>query len=147
MQVVFANTSFDSICTSLDERESDWYVNKAGVVQQRGGSKPHRNMCNSVCRPRLSLRGNALADPFTTSLLGLECQRSHIGSRTFCVCNERAHDLARRGAISTFSRPEPVLGNLSSYVNRAVKNWILWKCQSEWSNRSNCRRARPTRTK
>ena len=38
--------------------------------------------------------------------------------------NERADDLAKKGADTPFTGPEPVLGLPYSVVNRAIGNWM-----------------------
>lgn len=53
--------------------------------------------------------------------------------------NERADSLSRRRSISIFSGPELSFGILPNHGNTGIANWTLWRFQSEWTCRSNCR--------
>ena len=56
--------------------------------------------------------------------------------------NERADELAKKGADTKFTGPEPVLGLLYSVVKRAIGDWMERKHIEYWKSSKDCKHSK-----
>ena len=56
--------------------------------------------------------------------------------------NERADELAKKGADTPFTGPEPVLGLPDSVVKRAIRDWMERKHIECWKSNNDCRHSK-----
>ena len=55
------------------------------------------------------------------------------------LSNERADELAKKGADTPFTGPEPILGLLYSVVKRAIGDWMERKHIVCWKSGKDCK--------
>ena len=58
------------------------------------------------------------------------------------LSNERAYELAKKGADSPFAGPEPVLGLPYSVVKRAIGDWMERKHIECWRSGKDCKNSK-----
>ena len=56
--------------------------------------------------------------------------------------NERADELAKKGADTPFTGPEPVRGLPYSVVKRAIRDWMEWKHIECWNSVKDCKHSK-----
>jgi Ribonuclease HI len=56
--------------------------------------------------------------------------------------NERADELAKKGANTPFTGPEPILGLLYSVVKRAIGDWMERKHIECWKSGKECKHSK-----